>query len=164
MQKISLNGQWTMTGEFGSCTCTVPGSVFDTLLKHNLMPNPYYRDNSLIAFETMKEKLFYIKDKKMFFVTGQAKGEPVPNGVYDGVVRRMTDSAKRNEWKNTGRGAMFTGTYTPGTDAASVASSIRSEVTCVGAFNDNLLFTEQIGGTGAERNLTVGITALVPAR
>ena len=99
--------------------------------------------------ETMKEKLFYIKDKKMLFVTGQATAEPVPNGVYDGVVRRMTDSPKRNEWKNTGRGAMFTGTYTPGTDAASVASSIRSEVTCVGAFNDNLLFTEQIGGTGA---------------
>ena len=99
--------------------------------------------------ETMKEKLFYIKDKKMFFVTGQAKGEPVPNGVYDGVVRRMTDSAKRNEWKNSGRGAMFTGNYTPGTDAASVASSVRSEVTCVGGMNGNLLFTEQIGGTGA---------------
>lgn len=55
MQKISLNGAWTMTGEFGACDCTVPGSVFDTLLKHDLMPNPYYRDNSLIAFETMKK-------------------------------------------------------------------------------------------------------------
>lgn len=97
----------------------------------------------------MKEKLLYIKDKKMFFVTGQAKGEPVPNGVYDGVVRRMTDSAKRNEWKNTGRGAMFTGTYTPGMDAASVASNIRSEVTCVGEADGNLLFTERIAGTGA---------------
>lgn len=97
----------------------------------------------------MKEKLFYIKDKKMFFVTGQAKGEPVPNGVYDGVVRRMTDSAKRNEWKNTGRGAMFTGTYTPGMDSASVASSIRSEVNCVGSSDGNLLFTEKIAGTGA---------------
>lgn len=92
----------------------------------------------------MNEKLFYIKEKKLFYVKN-GKGEPVPDGVYEGYLRRVTDSAKRNEWKNTGSGAKFTGVYEPGSDAASVASSVRSNVYCVGGFDGKLLFSERIG-------------------
>ncbi|MBQ1259663.1 MAG: hypothetical protein IIX97_06090 [Clostridia bacterium] len=104
----------------------------------------------------MKEKLFYIKDKKLFYVK-DGKGEPVPDGVYEGYLRRVTDSAKRNEWKNTGRGAMFTGAYAPGADSSSVASSVRSDVTCVGKLGDMLIFSEKIGDTCAiYRKTSVG--------
>lgn len=97
----------------------------------------------------MHEKLFYIKDRKLFYVTEGGKGEPVPDGVYEGYMRRVTDSAKRNEWKNSGAGAKFTGAYEPGTDAASVASSVRSNLYCVGGFDGKLLFSERIGDTCA---------------
>jgi len=96
----------------------------------------------------MKEKIFYIKDRKLFCVKN-GRGEPVPDGVYEGYLRRVTDSAKRNEWKNTGSGAKFTGVYEPGSDAASVASSVRSSVYCVGGTDGKLLFSERIGETCA---------------
>lgn len=92
----------------------------------------------------MSVKLFYIKDKKLFYVKN-GKSEPVPDGVYEGYLRRVTDNAKRNEWKNSGSGAKFTGTYSPGEDAASVASSVQSDISCVGKCNDKLIFSERIG-------------------
>lgn len=92
----------------------------------------------------MSVRLFYIKDKKLFYIKN-GRGEPVPDGVYEGYLRRVTDNAKRNEWKNTGRGAKFTGVYSPGEDAASVALSVQSDVSCVGKCGDNLIFSERIG-------------------
>ncbi len=51
MNKVLLNGKWTMTGNGYNCEGKIPGSLYSFLLENKLMDDPYYRDNELKAFE-----------------------------------------------------------------------------------------------------------------
>ena len=73
-------------------------------------------------------KLWLVKDGKLAAVDGGVVNE-LPDGIRAGYTRRIIDSAKRREWKTTGEGAKFAGTFEPGADAESLADSIRASVT-----------------------------------
>lgn len=46
MQKISLNGKWTVSGaDLLNINATVPGCIHTDLLDNDLIKDPYYRDN-----------------------------------------------------------------------------------------------------------------------
>lgn len=49
MQKISLNGEWTMQGNGFLCTGQIPGSVYSFLLSNSLMEDPHFRTNEIEA-------------------------------------------------------------------------------------------------------------------
>ena len=53
MERIDLNGIWTMSGNGYCCEGTVPGSVYSFLLKKGLIEDPFYRDNEDAALEMM---------------------------------------------------------------------------------------------------------------
>lgn len=62
MQKISLNGVWTLqipNTAFPVMDATVPGSVYHALLKHGLMEDPFYRDNEDKALPLMEHDFHY---------------------------------------------------------------------------------------------------------
>ena len=46
MQRISLNGEWRMTGGGFDVTGNIPGSVYSFLLDKQLIPDPWYRENA----------------------------------------------------------------------------------------------------------------------
>ncbi|MCL2254338.1 MAG: glycoside hydrolase family 2 protein [Lachnospiraceae bacterium] len=70
MQKQLLNGEWQLRiiGEnvYGisdePIKAEVPGSVYGTLLKEGLIPDPYYRDNELTALKLMDNDFEYSLD------------------------------------------------------------------------------------------------------
>lgn len=97
----------------------------------------------------MKERLFYVKEGKLFFINDNGKSVAVPDGIFDGYVRRMTEASQRTEWKTQGAGAKFTGVYEPGSDTASRISNITSKVVCAQGWDGKILFSERIEGTGA---------------
>lgn len=51
MLKSLLNGIWLMQGNNYEVEGKIPGSVYSFLLDKELMPDPYYRNNELIALE-----------------------------------------------------------------------------------------------------------------
>ncbi len=51
MIKTLLNGTWLMQGNNYEVEGKIPGSVYSFLLDKDLMPDPYYRNNELIALE-----------------------------------------------------------------------------------------------------------------
>ena len=53
MKKISLNGNWRMTGNDFDLFGKVPGSVYSFLLENGKIDDPYYRDNELQALKLM---------------------------------------------------------------------------------------------------------------
>ena len=67
MQKLDLNGQWTLhltEGDYkgSAIAATVPGSVYNDLLTEGLMEDPYYRDNELKAIKIMDSDFVYARD------------------------------------------------------------------------------------------------------
>ncbi|MBR4080455.1 MAG: glycoside hydrolase family 2 protein [Clostridia bacterium] len=62
MEKISLHGAWRMH-EVGCdkwYDAQVPGSVYADLMRAGAMPDPFWRDNELAAFELMKKDWEYV--------------------------------------------------------------------------------------------------------
>ena len=61
MKKISLNGSWHMRecGEQRWHDAIVPGSVYADLMRDGTMPDPFWRDNELAAFELLKNDYEY---------------------------------------------------------------------------------------------------------
>ncbi len=54
--KIDLNGQWRLSSSrYSDLEATVPGSVLSTLLAHNLIPDPFYRDNEAAVRQVLRE-------------------------------------------------------------------------------------------------------------
>lgn len=51
MKKLSLCGQWRMTGNGYDCNGNIPGSLYSFLLDNKLMDDPFYRDNEFSALE-----------------------------------------------------------------------------------------------------------------
>ena len=66
MQKLMLNTVWTMQrcGDTASYHCTVPCSVYDTLVTHGAIESPYYRENEREAF-TLSEEDYIMRTKVM---------------------------------------------------------------------------------------------------
>ncbi len=94
------------------------------------------------------KKLFYIKDGALYTVD-KGKGSPVPDGVYEGYKRRMSDAARRNEWKTQGSGARFIGAFDPSLEANAIESRIRPRVYGVRSHDGKLLYSEAIGDVAA---------------
>lgn len=76
MTAKNLKEQWTLT-ILGTniynipetpITTSVPSTVYETLLKHELMPDPFYRDNELNALKLMENDFVYETD---FSLTAQ---------------------------------------------------------------------------------------------
>ncbi len=88
-------------------------------------------------------KLWLVKDGKLAAVDGGVVNE-LPDGIRAGYTRRIIDSAKRREWKTTGEGAKFAGTFEPGADAESRAGSIRASVTGIAEYGGAVCFSETI--------------------
>jgi glycosyl hydrolase family 2 len=62
MKLLDLNGSWAMTdlGSERSLTASVPGTVAATLVEHQVMPDPYWRENESIVqpvFEALRQNL-----------------------------------------------------------------------------------------------------------
>ena len=76
MLKINLNGNWNLQikGKDAGLvpaegiTAKVPGTVMGALLAHNLIPDPYYRDNEVKVLPLMDNDFVYTT---VFTVTGQ---------------------------------------------------------------------------------------------
>ena len=69
MQKLSLNGTWTLEipgSGFGMVSASVPGSVYHDLLNAQLIPDPFYRDNETDALKLMDNNFHY---SRAFHVT-----------------------------------------------------------------------------------------------
>lgn len=61
MQKITLHTNWRMheITDDSWYDATVPGSVINDLCSHELLEDPYYRDNELLALSKMKQDYEY---------------------------------------------------------------------------------------------------------
>lgn len=84
--------------------------------------------------------LWVIKDGKLAMVNS-GKIEELPDGIRAGYIRRTLEAAKRREWKTTGEGAKFTGTFAP--DAAQM-SSICANVSGIAEYGDAVYYAETI--------------------
>ena len=64
MQKLSLNGEWTLTvsGWDHTVRGQVPGSVYHDLLTAGDIPDPFYRDNETAALKLMEHDFVYARD------------------------------------------------------------------------------------------------------
>ena len=64
MKTLSLNGPWTLnvSGEgFGPVPATVPGSVYNDLLKAGRIDDPFWRDNETTALALMENDFTYAR-------------------------------------------------------------------------------------------------------
>ena len=70
MTTVNLNEHWTLT-VLGKnvydipetpIETVVPSTVYETLLKKELMPDPFYRDNELTALKLMENDFVYETD------------------------------------------------------------------------------------------------------
>ena len=53
--KIDLNGKWSLSGaSYSDLEATIPGSVLSTLLAHNLIADPFYRENEAQVRQCLK--------------------------------------------------------------------------------------------------------------
>ena len=67
--KIYLNGSWRMSSsQYQDLEAQVPGSVLSTLLEHNLIEDPFYRDNESKVRQCLKENYTF---KREFSLTPQ---------------------------------------------------------------------------------------------
>ena len=84
MEKISLHDLWEMKceSEEGWLTAKIPGGVFQTLLDHGRMEDPYYRDNELKALRLMDQNFVF---KKHFDVPASIRKEAVIELVFYGI-------------------------------------------------------------------------------
>lgn len=62
MKKISLCGEWVLSGGKFNTKGNVPGSVYSILLNQNLIPDTYYRMNELAALELMDNEFTFTKN------------------------------------------------------------------------------------------------------
>lgn len=76
MEKLSLNGQWTLTDGQGLCySGTIPGSVYSILLENDAMEDPYWRDNELKSLALMERD--YIFTRKFSLPEAFVSGDKV---------------------------------------------------------------------------------------
>ncbi len=88
----------------------------------------------------------YISNGKLYEYNNGEINE-IGSGILDSYKTKVKDSAERNEWKYTGTGAAFTGTYRQGASADDAVSSIYSFVNCVGSHNGDIIYSLDIDNT-----------------
>ena len=69
------------------------------------------------------------------------------SGILESYKTKVKSSAERNEWKYTGTGAAFTGTFRAGASADDAVSSIYSAVGCVGSHRGDVIYSLDIDNT-----------------
>ena len=94
----------------------------------------------------MERNFYYIAQGKLHAYKNGAARE-VSSGVLDAYLRRVKDSAQRNEWKHTGEGAMFREAYVPGADVESRVAGVMSKVHCAAEYGDSLIYSLSIDRT-----------------
>ena len=94
----------------------------------------------------MALSFYYISDGKAHLYKDDKETE-LSWYVLNSYIEKVKSSAKRNEWKHSGSGAAFTGTYEAGADAESRVSSIFSRVNCMSEYNGELLYSMTIDNT-----------------
>ena len=72
---------------------------------------------------------------------------PLSSRVLEDYLTKVKDAARRNEWKYSGSGAAFTGTFRPGADAESSVASVHSRVGCLAPYEGDLLYSLEIDRT-----------------
>lgn len=94
----------------------------------------------------MPLEFYYIADGEAHFYSGGATKQ-LHSKVLQSYVEKVRSSAKRNEWKYSGSGAAFTGTFQGGADAESRVSSIYSRINCVREHGGEVLYSLTIDRT-----------------
>ena len=88
-----------------------------------------------------------ISDGKIVSCTADGKVTPVASGILNKYISTVKESARRTEWKYSGEGAKFTGTYSPHKDADSAAASVASKAVGIGFLPDGtMLYSMYING------------------
>lgn len=95
----------------------------------------------------MRTSFFYIADGKIYYHRNNEPDRPIRSGVLQAYLEKLKDAASRNEWKTSGSGARFTGTFTPGADAESKVAATRANVKCLGRYENTLIYAMNIDGS-----------------
>ncbi|MBQ9121776.1 MAG: hypothetical protein IJY12_05400 [Clostridia bacterium] len=94
----------------------------------------------------MSLSFHYIAEGKAYCFR-DGKATELDSKVLKSYVDRVKTSARRTEWKYSGSGAEFTGTYRAGADAESRVASIFSRVHCLRTWEDEVLYSLTIDRT-----------------
>jgi len=94
----------------------------------------------------MKLEFYYIANGKLCFYSDGTQRE-IRSNVLESYLSKVKESAKRNEWKHSGEGAVFRNAYIPGSDAESRVSSVSSKVICAHKHENSLIYSISIDGT-----------------
>lgn len=94
----------------------------------------------------MGRTFFYIADGRLYRCE-EGRSTEIRSGVLDDYINKVRETAERNEWKRSGQGAVFTGTYEAGSDAASWVSAVSAEVRCVGRYEGDTVYSLGIDRT-----------------
>ncbi len=77
----------------------------------------------------------------------EGKKEPLPSLVLNSYIGKVKDATARNEWKYSGTGATFTGTYGQSVSPEVAVGNIRSRILCVGEHNGDIIYSIDIDST-----------------
>lgn len=94
----------------------------------------------------MTASFYYLANGKMYKYANGSASE-IESEVLSSYYRKVRESAERNEWKYTGTGAEFTGTYRPGASAEDSIRAVRSFVHCIGEHRGDVIYSIDIDRT-----------------
>lgn len=94
---------------------------------------------------------YYISNGRMFFFEN-GKEIQIHSEVFDSYIYKLKDDAARNEWKHSGKGAEFIGSYDMQASAEERVSSVRSNIFGIQKYGEQLFYSISIDGvTGIYR-------------
>lgn len=91
----------------------------------------------------MEKSVFYIAGGKMFCLDAGRERE-IPSGVLQNIIKRIKEQGKRNEWKQTGSGAVFMG-ESQHESVESQLANLRSSVICLGFRDGKFIYSLRVG-------------------
>lgn len=94
----------------------------------------------------MSGSFYYLANGKMYKYADGSTAE-IESEVLSSYYRKVRESAERNEWKYTGTGAEFTGTYRPGASAEDSIRAVQSFVHCIGEHRGDVIYSIDIDRT-----------------
>lgn len=87
----------------------------------------------------------YISQNKIFLLK-DGKSTEIPCGRMEQYKQTLADIRRRNEWKTTGTGAKFMGTYTGGIDELDPV--INAEICGIAAYKDGIVYSLRLDESG----------------
>lgn len=78
------------------------------------------------------------------YQSGDKGDREIRSNTFDNYIDRKKRHAQQNEWKNSGSGAVFAGTYRPGSDAESMVRSTKMEISCMRASMGSFVYSMSI--------------------